>query len=248
MRKRLPSALHDGRKLDHCGPGCQHRVDRHPVQRCSDAFEMNHGIVCLRLDIVASAIWNMAMDRGQFVALYTAIHVPGGARFLYDPAESWEFTFVRSIGEPAVLDPAGYGDRPGFRHPTGEYARYEPGYDSQFRVMIEHSPDRAFLSLAVPASVDDEEALRLLGEMHPAMFRLCERYWDQPHEKRTRRERRLRDVIGLIALREEWAFFISSFDRYTPAAVFLSDSASEVNAVAEAVVANGNRASLVETW
>ena len=205
---------------------------------------MNHGIVCLRLDTVASTIWNMAMDRGQFVALYTTTHVPGGAR----STEIWELTFVRSIGEPAVLDPEGFGDRPGFRHPTGEYARYEPDCDAQFCAMVEHSSDRAFLSLAVAAAVDDDEAQRLLGEMYAAMFRLRERYRDQPHEKRTRRERRLRDVIGLITLREEWAFFISSFDRYTPAAIFLSGNQSDVEAVAEAVVGNGNRDGLIETW
>jgi hypothetical protein len=220
-------------------------VPRHSDSR---AGKMNHGIVCLRLDIVASSIWNIAMARGEFVAAYTTTHVPGGGSYGDGPAEIWVLTFVRSIGEPAVLDPQGFGDRPGFRHPTGEYARYEPGYNSQFCVMIEHSPDRAFLSLAVPASVDDEEAQSRLGEMYPAMFRLRERYWDQPHEKRTRRERRLRDVIGLITLREDWAFFISSFDRYTPAAIFLSDSDSDVDAVAAAAVTDGNLHSVIEKW
>jgi hypothetical protein len=190
----------------------------------------------------------MAMDRGQFVAVYTTTHVPGGGSYGDGPAEIWELMFVRSIGEPAVLDPQGFGERPGFRHPTGEYARYEPNYDAQFCDMVARSTGRAFLSLALPASVDDEEAQRLLGEMHPAMFRLRERYWDQPHENRTRRKRRLRDVIGLIALREEWAFFISSFDRYTPAAIFLSDSASDCDAVAAAVVADDNRDGLIVTW
>src|SRR5579863_6401757 len=98
---------------------------------------MNHGIVCLRIDIVASTIWNMAMDRGQFVALYTATHAPVGGRSRYDPVEIWELAFVRSIGEPAVLDPQGFGERPGFRHPTGEYARYEPDCDARFCAMVE---------------------------------------------------------------------------------------------------------------
>ncbi|HVC92085.1 MAG TPA: hypothetical protein VND64_00265 [Pirellulales bacterium] len=197
---------------------------------------MNHGLVSYRPEVVASSIWDRAMSRGQFVAIYTERLVEGGG--------DWNSAFVHSIGEPAVLDPEGFGERPGFRHPTGEYARY----NSQFCTMVEHSAKHAFLSVAVPSSAEDEEALRLLGEMSPAMFRLRERYWEQPHEKRTRRERRLRDVIGLIALRDEWAFFISSFDRYTPAAIVLADSESDVNGVAEAVISGGNRANVVEKW
>ncbi len=208
---------------------------------------MNHGIVCFRADIVASTIWEMAMGRSQFVAVYTERmlerHRPG-----HDSGASWNTAFVRSIGEPAVLDPEGFGQKPGFRHPTGEYARYEPACDVQFCAMVEHSASCAFLSVAVPAPVGDEEAQRLLGEMYPAMFQLHERYWDQPHEKRRRHERRLRDVVGLIALHEEWAFVISSFDRYTPVAIVLSDNYSYVGTVVEAVVARGNRDDLVEKW
>lgn len=205
---------------------------------------MNHGIVCIRGDTVASTLWELAMGRSQFVAIYTTRIFDGPNRSV----ASWDSAFMHSIGEPPVLDREGFGQRPGFRHPTGEYARYEPAYDAQFLKMVDLSSDRALLSVAAPASVQDDEALRLLGEMHPAVSRLRERYWDQPHEKRTRRERRLRDVIGLIALREEWVFFISSFDRYTPAAIVLSDSQPVIKALVKAVAAEGKRDNLVETW
>lgn len=208
---------------------------------------MNHGIICLGGEIVAATLWDMAMGCGRFVALYTARTFGDGHHTDHSGA-AWDSAFVHSIGEPEVLDPEGFGRRPGFRHPTGEYARYEPAYDAQFRKMVELSQDHAFLSIAVPASVRDAEALRLLGEMYPALFRLRDRYWDRPHERRPRRERRLRDVIGLIAVREEWAFFISSFDRYTPCAIVLSDSQSVIAALAEAVAAARNRDHLVETW
>ena len=65
---------------------------------------------------------------------------------------------------------------------------------------------------------------------------------------RQRHERRLRDVVGLIALHEEWAFFISSFDCYTPVAIVLSDNHSYVETIIEAVVTRGNRDDLVEKW
>ncbi len=209
---------------------------------------MNHGIVSRRPEVVASSVWDRAMSRGQFVAIYTERLGEGGGVWNSTFVRSWNSTFVHSIGEPAVLDPEGFAERPGFRHRTGEFARYEPSYDALFCAIVEHCARHAFLSIAVPTSVEDGEAQRLLGEMYPAMFRLQERYWDQPHEKRTRRERRLRDVVGLIALREEWAFFISGFDRYIPCAIVLSDDDTDIEAVAEAVVADGNRDSLVEKW
>jgi hypothetical protein len=201
---------------------------------------MNHGIVSNRPGVVAASVWDRAMSRGQFVAIYTERFIEG--------VGDWNSTFVHSIGEPAVLDPEGFGKRPGFRHPTGEYARYEPSYDAQFCAIAEHCAGHSFLSIALPTSVEDEETLRLLGEMYPAMFRLRERYWDQPHEKRARRERRLRDVIGFIALREEWTCFFSGFDRYTPCTIVLSDNRSYIEAVTEAIVADSNWDNLVETW
>ncbi|HEY2253108.1 MAG TPA: hypothetical protein VGH74_18675 [Planctomycetaceae bacterium] len=207
---------------------------------------MNHGIVCFQGDLVASTIWKRAMGRSQFVAIYATRMLEG-----YGPGRdfgaSWKSAFVHSVGEPAVLDPGGFGQRPGFRHPTGEYARYEPGYDLQFCGMVEGCAGE-LLSVAVPASVDDEEALRLLGEMALAEQELCERFWDQPHEKRNKCERRLRDVAGLIALREEWAFYMFKFSRYSPAAIFLSDSQSDVEAFAAAVANNGKPDDIVEKW
>jgi hypothetical protein len=207
---------------------------------------MNHGVVCFRGDIVASTIWERAMGRSQFVAVYSTRMLEGHG-LGRDFGASWKLAFVHSVGEPAVLDPGRFGQRPGFRHPTGEYARYEPGYDLQFCGMVEGCASE-LLSVAVPASVDDEEALRLLGEMALAEQELCERFWDQPHEKRNKSERRLRDVVGLIALREEWTFFMIKFSLYTPASIFLSDSQADVDALAAAVITNGNREDVVEKW
>lgn len=55
--------------------------------------------------------------------------------------------------------------------------------------------------------------------------------------------------IGILfGVREEWTFVISGFDRYTPCAIVLSDNHSDIEAVPEAVVADGNQDSLVEKW
>src|SRR5579872_5049233 len=111
---------------------------------------MNHGIVCIRGETVTSKLWEMAMGRSQYVALYTTRFIGGGHAW-YDSGvsgPSWNSAFMHSIGEPAVFDPRGFGQRPGFRHPTGEYARYEPAYDLQFRKMVEVSHERKFLSIA----------------------------------------------------------------------------------------------------
>jgi hypothetical protein len=130
----------------------------------------------------------------------------------------------------------------------GEYARYEPAYDVQFRGMVEECRRDALHALAVPASVDDDGALCLLGDMVSESPALYERFWDRPHEKRNKSERRLRNVLGLIVTCEDWAFFMIRFSRYTPAVIFLSDSPSDVEAVAAAAVDDGNPGQLIEKW
>jgi len=88
---------------------------------------MNHGAVIFA-GSVESRVWDMAMDRQQFVALYTDVG---------NPEEVWRSAFVRSVGEPPLswfvsdevrrkeLESDLQSASPRFRHPTGEYGRYD---------------------------------------------------------------------------------------------------------------------------
>jgi hypothetical protein len=203
---------------------------------------MNHGIVCYCSDVIPSLIWNKVMTQGVLAAIYTTRSME---RFI-----GWESAFARSLGEPPELDPEGYGTRPGYRHPAGEYARYEPMQERQFRRMYRDCEWRADSTLILPATASDEEAMRLLGELHALMpelrMRLLGKMFDK--RKRKRSECRLCDVIRPVRPGEGWACFLSCFKADAPAVVFLSDDLPDVESIYEAVNPDGFDYRGVERW
>jgi hypothetical protein len=200
---------------------------------------MNHGIVCRLTEAVSAYVWDLAMSRGQFVALYTVKR----------SSDLWLSTVVRSIGEPVAFDPLGLGQQPGFRHPTGEYARYEPEYDQQFVKMVEHCTCNGDLTPVLPATVSDQEAVWLLGKMHSVKGQVHEKFYDQqPLDKRPTSERRLRDLFRPIRLSNGWAFCLGVFHYTTPIVLFLADNPADIEALSERVKEDRLYNGLFEEW
>src|SRR5947209_4846967 len=90
---------------------------------------MNHGVVMFaRNDIPHSCIWQMAMSRGQFVAIYTSRSVERATDGSI--SDLWASAFVPTTGEPLRFPPF-----PDLGGNYMDYARYEPPYDEQFSIM-----------------------------------------------------------------------------------------------------------------
>jgi hypothetical protein len=136
---------------------------------------MIHGVLMFHGGIPDSRVWDLAINRRQLIALYTsrdAEREPDRA-----PFRVWEPAFVHSLGEPKELDPEGYGQRPGYRSPYGEYARYEPTYSEQFTLMCQlcsRSP-----TVVLPTTGSDNDALSLLAD-----FEYLQQYlWSYLYER-----------------------------------------------------------------
>jgi hypothetical protein len=180
---------------------------------------MNHGLVIIG-DALEPRIWQMAMDQGRFVAVYTE-------KF----RSEWESTYVRpSAGEslmvnPMPMDLLSIDSLPyklASRHEPDylEYARYEPQYDQQFLRMCSNININRHLAIVVPSTTSDEEPMRLLHVLYSLLWPLEERYTNL-YGKRKKSERRLRDVLMPIRLEEAWVYCLGVVGKgYTN--VFLS--------------------------
>jgi hypothetical protein len=203
---------------------------------------VNHGIVSFGGKIIASHIWEKAMSRGQFIAVYSS-------RLKEHSQNHWSEAFVRSLGEPSVLDPEGYGQREGSRSRYGEIARYEPAYDQQFlRIVEDCGSYHGNPTVIVPAVTTDEEALRQWVEMDSRSADLCERLFPYPGDRKKRTERRLRDVIRVLDPAHGWSFFLAFFpSSIAGIVIFICDNSADVEVISQAVTADSH-ASLIERW
>jgi hypothetical protein len=175
---------------------------------------MNHGIVIIG-DALESRIWEMAMNQGQFVAVYTEKFISHLERATPKVLELWESTYVPPAGESLLVNPVPLDllsvDSPiyewALQHEPDylEYARYEPQYDQQLMEMCSLINRQRGLAVVVPSIVDDQEAIRLLHILHSLMWPLADRYWDF-YGKRKKSEQRLREVLMSIRLEEAWVY------------------------------------------
>jgi hypothetical protein len=86
---------------------------------------MSHGVVMFRREGTDSRIWEMAMGRGQYIAVYAERRLEQKADG--SDREPWASSLVPTAGEPRTHTP--FPDHP---ESVREYARYEPAYDAQF--------------------------------------------------------------------------------------------------------------------
>jgi hypothetical protein len=206
---------------------------------------MNHGMMCFREDGIAARVWDEAESRGESVAIITSKSVEY-AGYLRDKG-TWHRAFVRSFGEPAALDPEGYGQRPGFRHPTGEIVRYEPDSRKQFLYIL---PDCRHTTAILRATLSDDEALRLFAELYLAYHLAFDILYELSHtdvKLRKTGRRRLRDKLGFVHVHNEWGLFLVEY-KYTSLLIYLCGSASDVESLAELVVAGERHGRLIEKW
>jgi hypothetical protein len=216
---------------------------------------MNHGVVMFQWrDVPESRIWDMAMSRGQFVAIYTCRSVEHRC----STEDLWRSTFVRPIAEPPLswfcsdeklrlkLENDLQSAHPRFRHPTGEYGRYEPEYDEQFFKMCGHCSGYGASATAVlPSTASDADAMRLLGEIrsmwNDAWAYLHDRFCKPPlHDNRHRHKSHstLSELIKPIHLREGWAYFLGFCHRPEGVAVFLCDDESDLEGLLKPAVSD----------
>ncbi len=198
---------------------------------------MNHGVVMIqRRDIPESRIWEMAMGRGQFIAVYTARRTEGsGGR---SGGDLWSSALVTTTGEP-LKSPA-FADLAG-NHTV--YARYEPAYDDEFLTMCQRCSGSP--TIVLPANATDEEAMRLVGELDSiqgdAWRYLYERFYVVPRHnlrKPQKSETRLSNLMKPIHPRNGWAYFLGFFRR-DGVVVFLSDNESDVEGLFQRLDADG---------
>jgi hypothetical protein len=196
---------------------------------------MNHGVVMFQgKGEPESRIWEMAMGRGQFIAIYTEKRMERGAEGF--ARESWSSAFVPTTKEPLRL--------PRFPDLAGdytEYARYEPSYDQQFLEMCRLCTTYAGApTVVLPATASDEEAMRLLVELQSteseSLAYLYERFYVVPRQNLRLREKSrisLSHLMRPFRLNDEWAYFLGFFRSGDGVVVFLSSSKSDVEGLFE---------------
>ena len=190
---------------------------------------MSYGVVMFkRRDMPESRIWEMAMGRGQFIAIYTARRMEG----IGDSSGHglWSSALVPPTEEPLTFPP--------FADPAGhhaDYARYEPEYDEQFLQMCQQCTGSPTPTIVLPAIAGDEEAMRLLGELDSiqsdAWRYMYERFYVVPRHnlrKAQKSEIRLSHLLRPIRPRHGWAYFLGFFRSGDGVVVFLSDNESDV--------------------
>jgi hypothetical protein len=176
-----------------------------------------------------SRIWEMAMSRGQFIAIYTQRRMErsadGSAR------EPWSSAIVPTTGGPLR-----FPSSTDLEGDYTDYARYEPAYDSQFLEMcLSCGGYGGAPTVALPATASDEEALRLLGAMDSinltAMQYVYERFYVVPRRNLRNPERgqiQLSRLMRPILLSDGWAYFLGFFRGGDCVVVLLSDNESDV--------------------
>ena len=201
---------------------------------------MNYGVVMFqRREMPESRIWEMAMGRGQFIAIYTARRMEGTG----DSSDSglWSSALVPTTGEPLTFPPL--ADLTGN---LTEYARYEPAYDEQFLRMCQQCSGSPTPTVVLPASARDEEAMRLLGELdsiqRDAWRYIYERFYVVPrHNLRMPQKSKIRlsDLMRPIRPRNGWAFFLGLYRSGDGVVVFLSDHESDVEGLFQPLDGDG---------
>jgi hypothetical protein len=190
---------------------------------------MNHGVVMFRREETDSRIWEMAMSRGQFIAVYAERRLEQSADG--SDREPWASSLVPTAGEPLRFTP--FPDRSDY---VIEYARYEPAYDVEFLEMCRDCTGYSGApAVALPTTTSDEEAMRLLGALYAiqdgAWPYMEERFYVVRRRNLRRPEKsgiRLSSLMGSIHPRDGWAYFLGFFSSEDGVVVFLSDDASDV--------------------
>jgi hypothetical protein len=132
---------------------------------------MNHGVLMFQQDAFESRLWEMAMSRSQFVAIYTHRSVErstdGSIR------ELWHSALVPRSGKSLAWPRC-----PDLEGNYAEYGRYEPGYDKQFFKMCATCAGwYGHRTVVVPSSACDEGAMDLLDQFDSILDRLDEPLW-----------------------------------------------------------------------
>ena len=197
---------------------------------------MNHGVVMFQgSERPELRIWEMAMGRGQFVALYTGRRMERSS-----DGSPWRALVVRAV--PTSGEPPRFSRFPDLARNETEYARYEPAYDGEFLEM-RHWCGRcsAVPTVVVPATARDAEVMRLLGEMASiqdgAWRYLYERFYVVPRRNLRRPERsKIRLSTSHDVDPSRWrvgAYFLGFFRGGDGVVVFLSDDESDVEGLFE---------------
>jgi hypothetical protein len=199
--------------------------------------EMNHGVVMFRRDATESRIWEMAMRRGQFIAIYTERRMERSADG--SDREPWSSTIMPTTGESLR-----FSLLPDLEGRETDYARYEPAYDDQFLKMCQYCAGYGGApTVALPATASDEGALRLLGAMgsiYLPMYRyLYERFYVVPRRNLRNPERspiELSRLMRPILPIDGWAYFLGFLCKDS-VVVFLSIDESDVEGLFEPAAA-----------
>lgn len=190
---------------------------------------MNHGIVCWEGDQIGLRLWNMAMAKGQFVAVYTSRGFTEGGP---DRMRDWFESFVPRGGDPLM-----------FGH--YEYARYEPGYDQPFLNMCLNVFNK-FGTVVVPSAATELDAVTTLTAYDAISPDVLMRFFGGQKGQRKRSERRLRGLIQPVPLLADWAYLLGFFYP-KPVTVFLAKDDADTH-LFETVNADDYYFKVLERW
>jgi hypothetical protein len=117
---------------------------------------MSHGLVAMEYERPGVGVWEFAMSKGDFIAVYAPRTMES---FVSTTGDLWRSTLVRDVGDvfgplPEIFDRLGIERE--------KYGRYEPEYDEQF---IEMYKTCTGTMVATSTDVTDAEAV-----MMPADF------------------------------------------------------------------------------
>lgn len=199
---------------------------------------MNHGILFPPDDPILAELWYMAMEKGEFVAIYTN-------QSMKHRSDDW-----RSIVSEQPGSTFRYPDVPSDYPDDGNTcAKFEPQYDGQFVKMFWEALGHE--SLLLPANAT-AEAQRLLADLNAVQ---TEAYWRLrralvPARYRSmepkKGPRKVRDLFRPIRLGFGWACFPDVYHPNVPKALFLSESEADVSRLAERCASESDQ--VIERW
>jgi hypothetical protein len=201
---------------------------------------MNHGVVMFRREETDLRIWEMAIGRGQSVAIYAERRLEQSADG--SEREPWASALMPTAGEPLRFTP--FPTRTDY---VIEYARYEPAYDGEFLEMCRDCTGYSGSpAVALPTTASDEEAMRLLLEFDSIQVLAWPYIEENFYVVRRRNLRRpemsgirLSSLMGSIHPRDGWGYFLGFFRAGGGVVVFLSDHESDVDGLFEPTEADG---------
>jgi hypothetical protein len=207
---------------------------------------MVHGIAMVHHGTkVDAVVWDTAMNKGEFVAVYASERYKTQA---FGGAGPWQSAFIRSLRDSDSFDPSSfpsfskrsaYDDA--YKNYSKELARYEPEYDEQFYEMCSHCAGD--WSLILPLMATDDEAIQLLCKLldltHDAMWSyLDDKFGLVRWRENLRRPKVIHhkpsEALRLFDLKYEWAYFMGIFPKFN-VVMFLSGDQRRVDAVASAI-------------